>query len=224
MLEKNGHTLIDFYPPEPRRGYLLLLESLVADGGLEVSKLIMDDVEISYPNQHLIAATWPSWFRKLFVFWNRRALGSLPSESILAMVPGRVPHDLNILWRKVKSYRRMVLDAMEEQGIDVLIGPALACPAPLLDDPREILGASAYTTIYNVLNWPAGVLPISKVSQADQNAMASYPETDKHHRVIKDSLSTNSVGLPVAVQVASKPFCEELVLRVMLELENGLHS
>ena len=54
-------------------------------------------------------------------------------------------------------------------------------------------------------------------------AMAIYPEKDGNHKTIKTSLSSQmSIGLPVAVQIASKPFCEEIVLRLMQDIESAM--
>ena len=66
---------------------------------------------------------------------------------------------------------------------------------------------------------PTGAVPITKVKESDGEAYKdqwndSY--TKESQRVLK-----GSVGLPVGVQVSGLPFQEEVVLRVMKELEEG---
>ena len=243
-LEKKGHKLVPFEVPSPETPYLLMCEAFVADGGLDTGELLAADVEISYPNQHLEAATWPNWYRNLIAWSSRSAAGDLPIDALLAMVPHDHPHGLNIILRKIKEYRKIMLDAMADMGIDALLGPAFACPAVHLDTPRDIFSAATYTGMYNCLNWPAGIVPVTKVNENDevclcwslfieiqnlfvfflcfQKAMSGYPEVDVHHKAIKASLTSGSVGLPVAIQIASKPYCEEIVLRLMHDVESNI--
>ena len=75
--------------------------------------------------------------------------------------------------------------------------------------------------IYNVLNFPAGSLPVTKVTSDDVIKMADYPTHDRTHRMIKRGMK-GSEGLIVNVQVATLPWEEELCLRVMKELEEAV--
>ena len=75
--------------------------------------------------------------------------------------------------------------------------------------------------IYNVLNFPAGSLPVTKVTADDVIKMADYPTHDHTHRMIKKGMD-GTEGLIVNVQVATLPWEEELCLRVMKELEDVL--
>lgn len=66
---------------------------------------------------------------------------------------------------------------------------------------------------------PTGAIPITKVKETDGEVYTdkwndSY--TKECQRVLK-----GSVGLPVGVQVTGLPYQEEVVLRVMKELEEG---
>ena len=39
---------------------------------------------------------------------------------------------------------------------------------------------------YNVLNYPAGILPMTRVTAQDVEEMKNYPTTDAKHRRIKE--------------------------------------
>lgn len=48
-----------------------------------------------------------------------------------------------------------------------------------------IIGGCVYSTMYNLLNYPAGVLPVTKVTEQDIKDMANYPNKTKFEKNIK---------------------------------------
>ena len=72
--------------------------------------------------------------------------------------------------------------------------------------------------IYNLLDFPAGSLPVTKVTADDVIKMADYPTHDHAHRMIKRG-QKGTEGLAVNVQVVTLPWQEELCLRVMKDIE-----
>mmetsp|Transcript_3797 Transcript_3797/g.7949 ORF Transcript_3797/g.7949 Transcript_3797/m.7949 type:complete len:80 (+) Transcript_3797:141-380(+) len=72
--------------------------------------------------------------------------------------------------------------------------------------------------MWNVLDAPAGCVPVTHVTEADEAALSEYPRKDKWDReVIK--AATDAVGLPVAVQLVAPPWKDEICLRAMKEAE-----
>uniref|UniRef100_A0A0K0D2J3 Amidase domain-containing protein n=1 Tax=Angiostrongylus cantonensis TaxID=6313 RepID=A0A0K0D2J3_ANGCA len=86
--------------------------------------------------------------------------------------------------------------------------------------------AATYTALFNLLDFPAGVVPVGKVAAKDDKDLvneSTYPVVNcsGHNvvlRIIRDS-SINSVGLPLSVQIVTLPFEEEKCLRIMREVE-----
>ncbi|KHJ99294.1 hypothetical protein OESDEN_00719, partial [Oesophagostomum dentatum] len=62
------------------------------------------------------------------------------------------------------------------------------------------------------------VVPLTKVSEKDEEELRSYPEIDPWDRLIKSD-SKDCVGLPVGVQIAVPPYREELGLRLLKDIE-----
>uniref|UniRef100_A0A4W5R4A6 Fatty-acid amide hydrolase 1 n=1 Tax=Hucho hucho TaxID=62062 RepID=A0A4W5R4A6_9TELE len=81
-----------------------------------------------------------------------------------------------------------------------------------LQFPR--VGALSYTIIYNLLNFPAGVVPVSTVTAEDEEELRHYKG---NYGDLWDKLYTK--GLPVAVQCVALPWQDELCLRFMREVE-----
>ena len=46
-------------------------------------------------------------------------------------------------------------------------------------------GGASYTTLYNVLNYPAGSIPVTKVTAIDETKMKDYPTKRAYEKFIK---------------------------------------
>ncbi|KAK1795849.1 hypothetical protein P4O66_009872 [Electrophorus voltai] len=84
-------------------------------------------------------------------------------------------------------------------------------------------GSLSYTVMYNLLNFPAGVVPVTTVTADDEAQMNRYRGNfaDIWDKLFlkKQEAVQDSVGLPVAVQCVSLPWQDELCLRFMREVE-----
>ncbi|CAJ0966817.1 unnamed protein product [Ranitomeya imitator] len=114
-------------------------------------------------------------------------------------------------------YRQEFITQWRAHGLDVLICPILG-PALTLGYPGKLSSAVSYTILYNLVDFPAGVLPVTTVTREDEEALKTY---EGHHKDFWDKLlkkaMTDSVGLPVAIQCVALPWQEEQCLRLMKE-------
>ena len=79
-----------------------------------------------------------------------------------------------------------------------------------------------YTWMYNVLDLPTGSLPITLVQEGEDTKIEGKERTvDIIYLKMKAEMD-GAVGLPVNVQVASYPNKDEMVLRVMKEIEESV--
>ena len=46
-------------------------------------------------------------------------------------------------------------------------------------------GGVTYTTLYNLLNYPSGCVPVTRVTAIDENNMRDYPETNLTLKMVK---------------------------------------
>jgi Asp-tRNA(Asn)/Glu-tRNA(Gln) amidotransferase A subunit family amidase len=87
--------------------------------------------------------------------------------------------------------------------------------------------AQSYAAVYNLLDFPAGVLPVIKVSRDDDDALDAYSaeegSRDGLYRLAAWALR-GGVGLPVGVQLVGRPYEDEKVLHVMCQLEAAVKS
>eukprot|EP01124_Arcella_intermedia_P010454 TRINITY_DN1695_c0_g1_i4.p1 TRINITY_DN1695_c0_g1~~TRINITY_DN1695_c0_g1_i4.p1 ORF type:complete len:585 (-),score=128.72 TRINITY_DN1695_c0_g1_i4:541-2295(-) len=83
---------------------------------------------------------------------------------------------------------------------------------------QDVLALVAGTFLYNVINFPAGIVPVTTVKQEDIRPRTERDLWDK----AANRIDANSQGLPVGVQIIARPFREEMVVRVMKEIEQAL--
>uniref|UniRef100_A0A8D2P2G4 Fatty-acid amide hydrolase 1 n=1 Tax=Zosterops lateralis melanops TaxID=1220523 RepID=A0A8D2P2G4_ZOSLA len=97
-------------------------------------------------------------------------------------------------------------------NLDVMLCPMLG-PLPL-SPPVAV----SYTMLYNALDFPAGVVPVTLVTDEDEEQLKGYKGyyRDWWDRTLA---KVSSVGMPVAVQCVALPWQEELCLRFMKEVE-----
>ena len=77
-----------------------------------------------------------------------------------------------------------------------------------------------YASLYNALDFPAGCVPVTLVTEADERRCgAEYPLVDFWARAIQKEFAADTVGLPVGVQVVALPNRDETALRLMAIIE-----
>ena len=114
----------------------------------------------------------------------------------------------------------------------------------------SILVGGYYTMLYNVLDFPAGIVPVTKENESDQSQLQDYNDPDLACQLIKRVISffdlikitrwvrhwmfvnlsfrlslqttQGAIGMPLAVQVIAFPCQEEMVLLGMKSLQAAL--
>lgn len=110
------------------------------------------------------------------------------------------------------------LDTAEGGPFDILLLPASPLPAFRHGATKELTTAGAYTTLFNVLGYPAGVVPITRVQSGEDKGRA--PSRDRMMTAAR-AAELDSVGLPIGVQVVARPWREHVALAAMTAIEDG---
>uniref|UniRef100_A0A8C8HRS3 Fatty-acid amide hydrolase 1 n=1 Tax=Oncorhynchus tshawytscha TaxID=74940 RepID=A0A8C8HRS3_ONCTS len=193
LLEKAGHTLVSFSPPRLIYAmHELVVRGLLGDGCTTL---------LSHLKIYAIVAF------DIFVLENTSSFGekavrvNVLREMLLYLFSKDYIHEVIAEWRRCE--------------LDVLLCPMVG-PAYIHNYP----GTLTYTIIYNLLNFPAGVVPVSTVTAEDEEELRHYKGNygDLWDRLYKKAV-TGGEGLPVAVQCVALPWQDELCLRFMREVE-----
>uniref|UniRef100_A0A8C3SAW0 Amidase domain-containing protein n=1 Tax=Chelydra serpentina TaxID=8475 RepID=A0A8C3SAW0_CHESE len=202
LLQEAGHTL-SFY-------YLKMLKCWLGSGTLQLdwpdcllSPLPPSKGDIVDPNlkSQINCYRLPILVKKILALILKPVVSHLyvyPLRTLIAMGDAQASTG----WEEfIAKWRQLELD--------VMLCPALG--------PAFNKAATSYTNLYNVLNFPAGVVPVTIGTEADEEELKNYrghygDPWDKRLREV-------TMGLPVAVQCVALSWQEELCLRFMKEVE-----
>ena len=108
-----------------------------------------------------------------------------------------------------------MFEALDAAQIDAMIAPPLATPAVPQGLSADFTLAASYTMLYNLVQFPAGVVPVTRVRADDPER--ETPRDRFERRAVE--VDREAVGLPVGVQVIARPWHDETVLAVMAAIE-----
>ncbi|NXI10510.1 FAAH1 hydrolase, partial [Irena cyanogastra] len=221
-LQAAGHQLVLFSPPRiPYVMTELFLKTFFADGGRAWLDVFTGDTVDPGLKPQVNSCKIPRLVKKLL------ALLLKPLQFLLllylkdtAMIS--TCRSVKEMWdhhHQIQVYRSQFITQWKELQLDVVLCPVLG-PAFTTGYPGKLLTAISSTMLYNVLNFPAGVVPVSTVTEADEEELKLYKGCcdDPWDQTLKQAVS-GAVGLPVAVQCVALPWQEELCLRFMKEVE-----
>ncbi|XP_072853688.2 vitamin D3 hydroxylase-associated protein isoform X2 [Pogona vitticeps] len=220
LLQTSGHMLVPFEPP--RINYVvdeLFTRGLYSDGAATLVEKFKGDIVDPNLKSQINCYSIPIVVKRILAF-------------ILKPMYPRIARDLNALcgvgsakelWKHhvaVAAYREEFLAEWRKLKLDVILCPVLG-PAFNEGYPGKLFAATSYTNLYNVLNFPAGIVPVSTVTKADEEELKHYRGHygDPWDKRLKEAME-GAVGFPVAVQCVALPWQDELCLRFMREVEN----
>uniref|UniRef100_A0A914W0X5 fatty acid amide hydrolase n=1 Tax=Plectus sambesii TaxID=2011161 RepID=A0A914W0X5_9BILA len=217
-LERSGHKLVQWTPPNAFEAFEMAVGALTMDGGDYIMTMLSDECSID----ELLAPQlwiwgWPNWLKR----W----LAHLVPPRIAQMLRAQAttPQELRHLYARIEQYRTHFAQSMRDAGIDAILCPAFTTPSISHALAGEVPGNITYTVRFNLLDYPAGIVKVGNVTAADEQTTANeYPESDIWYVKVKKENTNGSLGLPVGVQVAAAPFREEIVLKIMRDIEQNL--
>ena len=117
------------------------------------------------------------------------------------------------------AYRRLfaaAMDAAPGGPLDLIVSPPVGLAAIRHGASADVSTAGMYGPLYNVLGYPAGTLPWTRVRPNEEG-----PRARSRDRVFARARKSEvgSAGLPIAVQVVGRPWREDAVFAAMAFLE-----
>ncbi|OPJ76719.1 vitamin D3 hydroxylase-associated protein [Patagioenas fasciata monilis] len=217
-LQAAGHQLVPFSPPRIHDVMKLFLKTFFADGGRAWLDVFTGNIVDPTLKSQVNSCKIPRLGKKLLALILKPLFPRL--ADYLSTLCGM--RSVKEMWNhnhEIQAYRAEFIARWMELQLDVVLCPVLG-PAFNTGYPGKLLNAISSTMLYNLLNFPAGVVPVSMVTEADEEELKLYRGccNDPWDRTLKQAV-TGAVGLPVAVQCVALPWQEELCLRFMKEVE-----
>lgn len=228
-LSSAGHSVVDVHPPSPSRALVLASALLNTDGCRTfLSFFRTGEWMDSGAGQMAFYASLPRpirYLHYLFVKYIKR--DNLWAE-ILSEFRERSAFEQWKLVAKREAYKAEWHAWWgDEAKVDVMLTPPNATPAVPHDGMKDAVSSCGYTFLFNLLDYSAGVLPVTHVDSA-LDALPSDFKMSSLNGVAKGAYkhydATKMHGLPVGVQVVGRRLQEEKVLAVMEIVENLLEA
>ncbi|KAG5791146.1 hypothetical protein H9Q69_009796 [Fusarium xylarioides] len=205
FLIEAGHEVVDFKPPFDCWQALKTTFDIYYQGGADATIAALEESD-----EPII----PAFADLLKVFHVRK----LPASEILQ------------LSGKVRDYKEQFLAAWNKTANDGRPINALICPpAPGVGYPHDFNTYWGYTSLFNLIDYPAAILPISglKVSSKQDPLDLGYvpldtnPYDKANHQIYDPSLFENQA---VCIQVVGRPFEDEELIQVSSTLDALLRA
>ena len=142
-------------------------------------------------------------------------MGETRTAELLDALGEKRTHQMWALADRRNRIRHEEMTFWDREGIDLLLTPALATPAVPHGMSHDFTVGFANLARYNLLDQPAGIVPITRVRVDETRRESPQDRVEKRAAEIE----SQSVGLPVSIQVVGQPWEEPEVLAMMRLLE-----
>ncbi|XP_060061934.1 fatty-acid amide hydrolase 1 isoform X2 [Erinaceus europaeus] len=219
LLQDAGHEVIPFSIPQIEYAMQHLYKGgLNADGGATLLEKLEGDLVDPCMKGTVTLLRLPDLLKCLLARILKHTNPRL-SKTLEELRGVGTPKKLWEQHSKVEKYQHEFIAKWRSLDLDVLLAPALD-PAFYISYPAKASESMSYMGLYNLLNFPVGVLPVTRVTVEDEKELAFYKGYygDTFDKNFQEAVR-GSTGLPVAVQCIALPWEEELCLRFMKEVE-----
>ncbi|HWT07341.1 MAG TPA: amidase family protein, partial [Xanthomonadales bacterium] len=220
MLTAAGARVTTWTPPDIDEAIDLYFGLLTADGGRGLGTLAR--------GQKIDPTIAPLM---MFAQRSRRTLGIIrmllnavgqrgSSDKLRPFGYGDTHHYWQLVERQM-AYRERFLRALNDADdgpFDVVLCPPCAVPAYTHGAARDLGLLGSYNLLANLLGFPAGVAPVTRV-RADEQAGRAASRDMVYAAVNK--VEGNSAGLPIGAQLIARPWREDVALAAMQAIETA---
>ncbi|NXP68687.1 FAAH1 hydrolase, partial [Chloropsis cyanopogon] len=218
LLEEAGHTLVPFELTNV--DYVIFnycVRGMFADGGSSFVKKFKGEMEKGGTGLFFWLAKAPQWLKTLLSWISKPFVPRF--SSIIRSMKKNTVDEVWSLHHEIEDFCHQFIAQWKKLNLDVMLCPMLG-PALGIGYPAKLSVAVSYTMLYNALDFPAGVVPVTLATDEDEEQLKGYKGyyQDWWDRTLAKAFR-GGVGMPVAVQCVALPWQEELCLRFMKEVE-----
>ncbi|KAH7924937.1 amidase signature enzyme [Leucogyrophana mollusca] len=232
-LLKQGHEVVNFTPPSITDGLNIGFQLCFSDGGSGVFGPVRRDEKLDPVMLGVKSLLgMPLFVKKLLAQVTRRLNGDEVWASMLEKLHPKSPSEERALVVAREQYKAKWHDTWDAEGLDFVLTVPHALPAiPSGSAEKVTLVSAGYMMIFNILDYAAGVLPVSFVNRDSDALPKDFKNSTEYKRMGAIGKGAYSVydaddmhGLPVGVQVVGRRFEEEKVLQGMKVVEEALEE
>lgn len=220
-LRDAGATLVPYQPAQVKELLHLWFRVISSDGGVTLRGQLQRDPACAQLRPTMYASLLPGPLRTGL----SRLLDSRGEHRLADMLRTLGSKPVAELWRLTAertAMRQREFDAWNAQELDAVLMPPHVLPAMPLGTSGDLSLTLSYMFRYVMLNFPAGIVPVTRV-RADETSWEGPRPLDSLSRRCAEVLR-GAAGLPVGVQIAARPYREDVALAVMAAIEARFQS
>jgi len=232
-LQRQGHQCIQIVPPNVIEAARIFVATTSNNGYQELRNPIKHDPMEPSVKFILTLASIPGWLRSLLAFAVDHIIRDPITASTMRVVGWKSAGEMTEWTKRRDAYRQDLNDWFRTHALDALIAPTSTIPAAKINGTKMVGALSVSTFLYNVLDWPVGVVPVTTVrkgeaiKEGEWKGRAGYSSSLMNEVYGKKGCYADIVeggeGLPVGVQVVGgKSVGEEGVLAIMERVVDAL--
>jgi len=214
-LEEAGAATVQITPPDLEAAAALYFGILSADGAQWARDHLAGGPIDRRVGALIALSRVPPRIRPLIARL-ARAVGQEGLARVAASIGGRSAADYWRLVAEAAGYRQGFANLMRDQRLDAIISPPHALPALTHGASFDVSMGGTYALLFNLLGYPAGVVSMTSVHSGEET---DRPASRDRAEKAAANVESGSTGLPVGVQVAARPWREDVVLAVMRHIE-----
>ncbi len=219
VLAARGCNVVPFTPPNVPDAIYTYFAALSSDGAETVARIMgRDRIDPVLAGMNRIVKLPPR------VRNGAARLASLLGEPsvarLLSVLGEKRVSEYWALTQTLRAYRLQMQDAFDAAQIDVLLVPPHATPALPHGYAQDFAIAGSPSMLWNLVQFPAGVVPVTRVRAAEARRDGARERLDKRAAEVDRA----SLGLPVGVQVVARAWREDLVVAAMIAIEAGVRN
>lgn len=222
-LRSCGAQVTEWTPPDIAQAIRIFYSLLTADGGRGFVQALGSDKRDS----RAALLTFMAGRSRLSLSFISKGLQLLGQRGLASGLDGFGHNDTFHYWQMVEAqmnYRQRFLASLDQADggpFDLVLSPAFALPAVTHGASGDLGVAGSYTILYNLLGFPSGIVPFTRVRQDEQIGRA--PSRDRMENTAYQ-VETSSAGLPIGVQLAARPWREHVALAAMQAIEQAART
>ncbi|KAJ4352036.1 uncharacterized protein N0V89_007382 [Didymosphaeria variabile] len=226
-LAAEGHEVYDVNPPSPYEALQLASQLLLSDGGNTfLSGFRTGEWNDPGAKQMVYYMQLPQPIKYVYYLWVKYIKRDHIWAGLLRDWHPKSAYEYWQLAGKREVYKANFFQWWNDEArMDVMITPPNATPAVPHDGMHDAVSSCGYTFLFNLLDYTAGVLPVTHVDPARDQLPATF-NFKQLNGVAKGAYkhydATKMAGLPVGVQVVGRRLEEEKVLTIMERVEDAL--
>ncbi|KAF8556541.1 amidase signature enzyme [Imleria badia] len=232
-LRSQGHECVEFLPSLSKEAMSTFVALTTADGYKRMLSTIESDPKESSLYLSTLGPKLPGFVRRFIAWAAHTFYGDKPFHDLFSLARSKsVSEFVEFTDRRNKVAKAWYKEVWDKYGFDGIIAPVQSLPTIPHGGCAMLSPLAASTILYNVIDSPVGVVPVTRVDPTTDALPADFvPGATGTSAILEKGMYTAPTpaydpvamaGIPVGVQIVGKKWEDEKVLAMMKVVDEAL--